>query len=380
MNKHLVLVGGGHAHMTVMLKLSDFVQKGNRVTLISPSSYHYYSGMGPGMLSGTYSPQDIRFNVKKMVEDRGAVFVEDRVVRIDAPQRTLHLASGKKLKYDVVSFNTGSSVPLDKISPGDDRIIPVKPIINLVKGRQKLLDALEQGPQKIVVLGGGPAGVEIAGNLWSAAQNRKYNAEITLLAGSKILKEHPLKVGDLTIFHLKKRGIQIIQGLHAVKLDQGKAELSDGNILDYDLAFAALGVTPSPIFRESGLPVGEDGGLLVNSYLQSVEYPEIFGGGDCISFQERTLAKVGVYAVRENPILFHNLLSSLEETQLIPFEPQKEYLLILNLGNKTGIFHRKNIIFHGRPAFLIKNWIDQRFMKTFQVSGEREEMLDPDKL
>lgn len=49
MSKHLVLVGGGHAHMTVMLNLADYISRGHRVTLVSPSPYHYYSGMGPGL-------------------------------------------------------------------------------------------------------------------------------------------------------------------------------------------------------------------------------------------------------------------------------------------------------------------------------------------
>jgi len=373
MKKHLVLVGGGHAHMTVMLKLQELVQKGNRITLVSTSAYHYYSGMGPGMLSGTYRPQDIRFNVKKMVEDRGATFVEDRVTRINASRRTLQLASGESLDYDIASFNTGSGVPVDRIASGNDAILPVKPIINLIEGRQKLLALLENLSPRILVLGGGPAGVEIAGNIWGAAQNHKHQAEITLVAGSGLLKNHPAKVGDMAAYSLKKRGIRILQGAHVAHMGHGSAELSNGDILEYDLAFAALGVTPSPIFRESGLPVGADGGLLVNSFLQSVKHPEIFGGGDCICFEERPLPKVGVYAVRENPILFHNLLSSLEDTPLIGFEPQGDYLLILNMGDGTGVFHRRNIMFPGKPAFLIKNWIDQRFMKAFQVSGERSE-------
>ncbi|MBS1127078.1 MAG: FAD-dependent pyridine nucleotide-disulfide oxidoreductase family protein [Nitrospirae bacterium] len=52
MKKHLVFVGGGHAHLTALLHLKDYVDCGHRVTLISSSDYHYYSGMGPGMLSG----------------------------------------------------------------------------------------------------------------------------------------------------------------------------------------------------------------------------------------------------------------------------------------------------------------------------------------
>lgn len=56
-------------------------------------------------------------------------------------------------------------------------------------------------------------------------------------------------------------------------------------------------VTPSPIFRASDVPIGDDGGLLVNDALQCVAHPEIFGGGDCITLASCPLARVGVYAV-----------------------------------------------------------------------------------
>jgi NADH dehydrogenase FAD-containing subunit len=115
MGKHLVLVGGGHAHLTVLSNLAGYVQSGHRVTLIGPSPYHYYSGMGPGLLSGIYRAQDARFHVKKMAEDRGGTFVQDKVIKIDPGQRTLNLQSGKQVSYDVVSFNTRSDVPLSPL-------------------------------------------------------------------------------------------------------------------------------------------------------------------------------------------------------------------------------------------------------------------------
>lgn len=64
MPKHLVFVGGGHAHLTALMSLRDTVRAGHRVTLIGPSPYHYYSGMGPGLLSGIYRPAEARFHVK----------------------------------------------------------------------------------------------------------------------------------------------------------------------------------------------------------------------------------------------------------------------------------------------------------------------------
>jgi NADH dehydrogenase FAD-containing subunit len=95
MGKHLVFVGGGHAHLTALLHLDRYVQRGHQVTLISSSAYHYYSGMGPGMLSGIYRPQEVRFHVKKLTQDRGGLFVEDKVVKIDPLNRSLILSTGE---------------------------------------------------------------------------------------------------------------------------------------------------------------------------------------------------------------------------------------------------------------------------------------------
>lgn len=371
MSKHLVLVGGGRAHMTVMLNLADYVSRGHRVTLVSPSPYHYYSGMGPGLLGGTYRPQQTRFHVRKLVEKRGGRFVEDRVVSIDAEKRRLRMASGDVLDYDIASFNTGSGVPLQVAgAQGEEEVVPVKPIVNLLQARRRLLQNMGGRTQNLLVVGGGPAGVELAGNLWRMVSLAGGQAQITLLAGSRLLHRFPDRIRKLALRSLRERGIQVLEGGRAASVANGRAELHDGRILAYDLAFIAAGVKPSPIFADSGLPVGEDGGLLVNKQLQSIAYPELFGGGDCISLQGKSLAKVGVYAVRQNPILHANLLAALEGRSLVSFKPQSRYLLILNLGNHRGILSKGRWAWEGRLPFLFKDWIDRRFMKTYQVSGE----------
>ena len=119
--------------------------------------------------------------------------------------------------------------------------------------------------------------------------------------------------------------------------------------------------------------VGADRGLLVNSHLQSVAHSDIFGGGDCISLEGHALAKAGVYAVRESPVLYHNLLAAVEGRKMDVFTPQKEFLLIFNMGNGKGIFWKKNWVWEGRLAFLLNDYIVRKFMKTFQVSGELDE-------
>ncbi len=353
-----------------LLHARDFVQRGHQVTLVGPTPYHYYSGMGPGVLSGIYRPEEIRFHVQKMIEDRGGRFVQGKVVRIDGSTRTLHLASGESLVYDVASFNTGSEVPKDRLPVVSDAMLTVKPIEKLIEGKGLVLELLRAGAPRLLVVGGGAAGVEIAGNLHRLVQKEGRTAAITVVAGKRVLAAFPEKMRRLALKSLTARGIDVIEGDYVSRFADGRARLNDEREVPADVVFLALGVRPSPIFSDSGLPTGEDGGLLVNHYLQSVAHPEIFGGGDCISLEGNPLDKVGVYAFRENPILLHNLLAALEGREMNSFQPQREYLLILNLGDGKGIFCRRPWVWHGRLAFRIKDAIDRKFMRTFQVSGE----------
>jgi NADH dehydrogenase FAD-containing subunit len=379
MGRHLVLVGGGHAHLTCLKDLKHIVVRGHEVTLVTPTAYHYYSGMGPGMLGGTYLPQEIRFNIKSMAKAAGAEFVKAAVVRVDSQARQLHLDTGPAIPFDVVSFNTGSSVSLNSVSITDCKsVFVVKPIINLLQARRTIMDNLFNRNLRLLVVGGGPAGLEIAGNTWKLIHDYHGGAQITLVAGSRLLADFPERVHNLAYRSLQARQIEVIEETHLDSLKRGFARLSDGRHLPFDVALLALGVKPTPLFAASGLPTGMDGGLLVNEYLHAVDHPHIFGGGDCISFQPRPLDKVGVYAVRQNPILYHNLLAALEDRPLKPFQPQSDYLLIFNLGDGTGIFWRKNWVWNGRLAFILKNHIDRKFMRKFQISNETQESSDTD--
>jgi NADH dehydrogenase FAD-containing subunit len=374
MEKHLVLVGGGHAHLTALLNLAEYSDRGHKVTVIGPSPYHYYSGMGPGLLSGIYRPQDVRFHVKKMAEERGAAFIEDKVVRINPNQKTLSLQSGKQVTYDVISFNTGSEVPLGGLVPEpQENIIPVKPVFNLLQARRLIVPVLKEKPMSFIVVGGGPAGLEITANLWRLVNENCGKGAIRLIAGRKLLTGLPEKVRGLALRSLTDRGIAVTAGSHVKEMTGHQIRLTDGASYPFDVAFMALGVQPSRIFRDSGILTGPDGGLLVNSFLQSASHPEMFGGGDCVSFAERPLAKVGVYAVRQNPILLHNLLAALEGKEMKIFMPQKDYMLIFNMGNGRGILWKKNFVWQSRLAFLLKDHIDRKFMRKFQVAGEPNE-------
>lgn len=372
MGKHLVLIGGGHAHMMTLAGLGEFIARGHGVTVIGPSPYHYYSGMGAGMLAGIYRPEEIRFATRQVVENQGGVFVCGSVARIEPVTKTVHLAEGGTIPYDVLSCNAGSFVP--RTLPGAATfgdLFTVKPIEKLMDARQRLLALATQGPIRIAVIGGGPSALEIAGGAWRLLRDAGAAADITIFAGRQFLARLPEPVRQRARRSLARRGIEIIEATYVREVRDGNVVLDGGAAHAADVVFLALGITPSGIFSDSGLPVGPDGGLLVNEYLQCPEYPEIFGGGDCIHFAPQPLDKVGVYAVRQNPVLRHNLLAALEGGALRSFVPGGDYLLIYNLGDDTGILRKRWLVFGGGLAFLLKDYIDRRFMRRFQALEQR---------
>ena len=368
MRKHLVLIGGGHAHMMTLENIGEFVEKGFKVTVIGPSFYHYYSGMGPGMLGGTYSPDDIRFATRDVVEKQGGIFVKDKVDRIDPDKKEIYTQTGHTFSYDVLSFNAGSYVPMQKAPENSNNIYPVKPIEKLMEAADKLKVLFSQKKIMVSIVGGGPSSAEIAGNVRQLAKKvNKHMPDIRIFAGKKFMAKFPESVRSRVFSSLHNRDIQILETGYVKEIKPDEICLESGETFSTDFIFIAMGVIPSTIFEESGLPVGPDKGLLVNKYLQSVKYPEIFGGGDCIYFEDQPLDKVGVYAVRENPVLLYNLMATLKGDDLETFDPGPEYLLIFNIGDGLGVFKKKWLVFSGKIAFMIKDYIDRRFMNKFQA-------------
>jgi NADH dehydrogenase FAD-containing subunit len=272
------------------------------------------------------------------------------------------------LSYDVLSFNTGSYVPLGQIAVQDQEVFLAKPIERLIEARQHIITMGARRPITVGIVGGGPSAAEIAGNLLHLARCQGLPAlTVTIYAGRRFMDRFPAPVRRRIMRCLRRRGVSIRENAYVESVRKGEVHLRSGKGGAADIVFLAQGVVPSPIFAASGLPTGPDGGLRVNRYLQSTVYPDLFGGGDCIYFEDHPLDKVGVYAVRENPILYHNLKATLMQAPLQPFDPGGDYLLIFNLGEGQGVLHKRWLTFGGRAAFVVKDVIDRRFMKKFQA-------------
>lgn len=368
MSKQVVLVGGGHAHLYVVSQAEAFRTADAELTLIDPGML-WYSGMATGMLGGMYTPEQDQVDLRALCARNDVTFHQSKAVSLDRKAKTLKLESGETLPYDLLSLDVGSAVDMSRLNDPDSLAWSVKPISGLLDLQAALAAYARDGRScAIGVIGGGPTGSEIAINIQAFCNGAGGQSSMTLMhGGQRLLPGFPEKAAKTLSRILEKRGIDVQLGTRVSELrredEKTVVHTNDGRALTFDIVVLASGLVPSPSVAALGLG---DNGLAVNNRLNSQEDKSIFGAGDCIAFADRALPKVGVFGVRQAPILKDNLLASLSGQSLMTYEPQENFLIILNLADRTGLAIRGNWHMHGRLAFLAKNFIDTRFMKTYQ--------------
>jgi NADH dehydrogenase FAD-containing subunit len=365
----VVLVGAGHAHLHVALNAQAFRARGAELILVDPGRL-WYSGMATGMLGGQYAPEDDQIDPCPVIEANGGRFVLDRAAGLDRTARAVILASGARLPYDWVSFNVGSEVAADPDWMRFHDVWTVKPILGLVRLRRRLEEAFcspSSRPLRVVVIGGGATGGEVAANVDALARRRGGRVRITLVErGSHLLPGYPPGAGRLLYRVLTQRGIEMLFRFHVCAVRQGQLESEDGHRAEWDVLVVATGLKPAALVSRLGLPVADDGGLRVSASLCSVADGRVFAAGDCATLEHHRLPKLGVYGVRQGPVLLKNLLARVTGGALHRYRPQAFALSILDLGEGEALAAWGPLYGKGRWCMGWKAWLDRRFMERYR--------------
>lgn len=374
--KTAIFLGAGHAHLYSLRRAADFHRQGVRLVLIAPGPF-WYSGLATGMLGGFYEPEQDQVDVAALVRSAGGEFIQSTAARIDPAGRKVVLEDGREVSYDALSINVGSeAVSL----PGADgsNVYPLKPLESLARLRRDL-EAASTTTRRVVIIGGGASGGEIAMNVRALLDRiGATDAEVVLLAsGERLFEQFASAAAEKAARILRARRVDVRLRTRAMGVEKAVVTTETGERVTFDFLVNAAGLRPSPLPGASALATDERGALRVNRFLQAVEEPAIFGGGDCVAFEDHSLAKIGVYAVRESPILFYNVLAFLGQKKLRAFKPQRSFLLILNLGDGTGLAVWRRFSWHGRAAYWLKDFLDRRFLSATSGGGSSKRIKHP---
>ncbi len=354
----VLLVGGGHAHLE-LLRLAQkdrvFLES---VVLISNASKTYYSGMISSWIEGIYTEEDVFIDMEVLAGHYGIPFICSGVTQIDPSKKAVMLENGERVTYEIASVDIGSKAA----SRDQGRIGPpefhLKPFTGL-KALKEQLPSIASGT--LLVIGSGAAALETAIAL--GASKKVFQGSVILLThASGILPSGTEKVRGRFMDRLRKMPQITVVADEITAIEPYRITTAHQELC-VDAIVWATGPKADPLFVASGMATDAKGYMLVDDTLKSITGGDVFGAGDCIAIEGKILAKNGVHAVREAPILYQNIKALLSGGALVPYEPKNVQLAIFSTGERTAILQYGSVVLSGRLPWQLKNAIDSRYMR-----------------
>ncbi len=363
LTRDLVLIGGGHTHALVLRKWGMSPLPGARLTVINPGPTAPYSGMLPGFVAGHYAREELDIDLVRLARFAGARIIVGSVQGIDTEARLVHVPGRPPISFDVASINVGITSDMPTLPGFAEHAIPAKPLGPFAT---RWADYLAQpGPANVAVIGGGVAGAELAMAMAHALKSRQRPAVVSLIDNARALTALGAKAAARIRAAMSELGVDLIEEAQITQIEPTHIDLADGRQIVADFATGAAGARPYDWMAQTGLDLHE-GFIAVNRHLQSSD-PALFAAGDCAHLTENPRPKAGVYAVREAPILLNNLRAALGAGKMRPYVPQKDYLKLISLGQKSALGERFGTPLSGGVMWKWKDHIDQTFMNKFRT-------------
>ncbi len=360
----ILLVGAGHAHVQVMRAFGMDPLPGCRITIVTDRLESPYSGMLPGCIAGDFPPGAMLIDIARLARATHCRLIKAEAIGIDRPGRRLLLRDRPPLPYDLISFDVGITPDLTGIEGASEHAIPVKPIAGFLRRLRESEAALAQAPRRVAVIGGGPAGIELA----FAFRDRWPQANFTLIAGSGLAPSLPDSALRRIRRRLEARGIALVEQDPAAEVESGAVRLASGLRIEADAICISTAAKPAAWLTETDLPKAENGGIAIRPTLQALDDDRIFAAGDCATMIEDPRPRAGVFAVRQGPVLARNIKTAAEGGRLEAYRPQKRFLAILRTARDGAIATRGLMpAVEGRWVRRWKDRIDEAFMERFAV-------------
>lgn len=361
--RRLILIGGGHSHIEVIRQAG--LQSPPGVTLVSPEALTPYSGMLPGHIAGHYTHSQCHIDLPALCRKAGVDYVQDRVCTIVPGTADVTLDTGRRLPWDVLSIDIGSVQRL-VVAGAAEHAVPMRPVSGLLRAWEAYLArAGTAAVADIVMVGGGGAGLEVM-----LAMHHRLRAldialpQMTIVTDGELLPGHGRFAAVLMQRACARAGIRIfthepVTGVSQDAVMTGKRNITAGLIL------WATGPAAAPWVATTGLVTDRAGFLLVRDTLQSVTDARIFAAGDIATLEHAPRPKVGVYAVRQGPVLAMNLLRALRGEAPTTYHAQRRALALFATGGQHAVASYGPLAWSGEWIWRWKDRIDRGFMARY---------------
>ena len=301
MRPRILVLGGGFGGLTFC---QSFNSPQAEVLLVDRQNHHLFQPLLYQVATAGLSSSEIAQPIRSILRDRPNIRVHLGEVESIRPAERVVIGQGRTLSYDYLVFALGGRTTYfghpewEALAPG------LKSLDDAQRIRRDVLLAFEQAENAestaeqqrlmtVVVVGGGPTGVELAGAFAELSRHvlrrdfRRIDsarARIVLVeAAPRLLGSFPEPLSENARATLKNMGVEVRCGLRVQSLQSGRVEFHTGEVIEAANLVWAAGIGASPLTSQLGAPLDRAGRVQVCPDLSIPGHPEIFVIGDAAS-------------------------------------------------------------------------------------------------
>ncbi len=383
MSKKVVVIGGGFAGYNFIKHLDS---SGYKITLVDRNNYIFFPPLLYQVATGFLEPSNISYPFRKMIRKlKNMSFKMGELIRVMPDEKRVELTTGT-LEYDELVIATGTETNYFGMQNVKNNAIPMKTINDAIEMRNYLLRQMEKATTmlhdqealrrilNIVVVGGGPTGVEISGMLAEMVSSVFYKdypeirdagvpIQIYLVDGAdQLLKPMSTHAQQNTFKNLEQLGVKILLGSYVNDYIDHKVVLANDTVIATENLIWAAGITASV---HEGLPTevyGVGKRIISDAYNQVAGVPNIYAIGDtCVLTSDTAFPnghpQVAQVALQQGKNLANNLKRKLSGKALIPFKYHDKGSMAVIGRNMAVADLPPNLHFKGFIAYFIWGFI-----------------------
>ena len=372
--RKIVVLGGGYGGVECTRKLEEYFKNDDdiEIVLINEDNFLLFTPMLPQVAAGMLATRHIVMPIRTIIKK--TTFYEGRVKNIDPHGKIVNLwgtdeKRGVSIHYDFLVVSLGSETNFFGMSDLQKHAYTMKNLNDAMTVRNRVIDMLEQAENEsdpilreslltVVIVGGGFAGIETAGELMDLLLDAaKYYPKIdtkdikviVLEALPNILPGFDEKLAKFAHNLLSKHGIQIklktavtsFDGyeIKMKKIEDNQDKEPEIEAVQTRTVIWTAGVTPVNTIKRSMFKT-ERGKIIVNDYLEVADFPGVFAIGDCALFidpkTKRPFAPTAQLAEAQAKTAAHNLHSLIRNDEMKKFEYESRGQMAI-IGKRNGV-------------------------------------------
>lgn len=390
-NNKIVIIGAGFGGIAMA---KAFKNKPVDILLIDQHNYHNFQPLMYQVATGGLEPASIAYPVRRIFRNyKNVSFRMAEVFSVSSEEKTIATSAGA-ISYDYLIIGTGSQNNFFNFEPVKDKLLTLKSIPDALNLRSFIFQNLEKAMEdnqkepldeilNIAIVGGGPAGIELAGAL---AEMKRYvipkdfpGLDVSKMsiniyeAAPKLLAVMSENASVKSELYLKELGVNVFLNAKVNSYDGMTITLADSTTFTTDTVIWTAGVKGAPINGLSKEVIVGGNRISVNEYNQVLGLETIFAIGDVASHlsavNPKGLPMLAPVAQQQGMQLSKNILRHIANKPLEIFK-YKDKGTMATVGRKKAVVDLPKWKFQGTFAWLV--WM---FIHIFSLVGFRNKFV-----